>query len=92
MESILKKAIEHYGRDAQCMVAVEELAELQKEISKFTRGQQNAEAITEEIADVYIVIDQIRMMAGISEADIGEMIERKVNRLKKRMEEDGNGI
>ena len=70
------------------MVAVEELSELQKEISKFVRGRNNREAITEEIADVYIVIEQIRIMADIDIEDIGEVIAEKIDRLKRRMTDE----
>lgn len=88
MESTVRKAIKHFGKEHQCMVAVEELSELQKEISKFVRGRNNREAITEEIADVYIVIEQIRIMADIDIEDIGEVIAEKIDRLKRRMTDE----
>ncbi len=53
----LEEAIEVYGEDLQKQVAIEEMAELTKEICKDFRGKDNREQIIEEIVDVYIVLE-----------------------------------
>lgn len=55
-------AIKKYGIDNQTIVAIEELSELQKELCKFQRGIGNKEHITEEIADVILVVAQLITM------------------------------
>jgi NTP pyrophosphatase (non-canonical NTP hydrolase) len=47
------------GRGYQISVAIEELSELQKELSKELRGRGRVISIAEEIADVQIVIEQM---------------------------------
>ena len=85
-DEILRSAIARYGNTAQMIIAMEEMAELTKELSKFFRGAHNEYAIAEEIADVRIMLDQIEIMfdcagaAAVYEAD-------KVERLRKRLEE-----
>lgn len=84
-KSILAKAIVKNGILPQSMIAVEELSELQKEISKATRGFENKSALTEEIADVLIMIEQVKMIYNLSDKEIQQQIDHKINRLEKRL-------
>lgn len=85
-EEILKSAIARYGNEAQMIIAMEEMAELTKELSKFLRGAHNEDAIAEEIADVRIMLEQLEIMfdcagaAAVYEA-------AKVERLQRRLED-----
>lgn len=63
-EPILKAYIKKYGCDSQCKMAIEEMSELMKEICKGFRGEENVEAISEEMADVEIMLDQMKIMYG----------------------------
>lgn len=83
----LKKAIETYGKDMQLTVAVEELSELIKEICKHKRGADNREAIIEEVADCYIMLDQIRIIFEIKEQEIHTARCVKMVRLMDRLTE-----
>lgn len=58
-ETTLTKVLEKYGYDIQKDIAIEEMAELIKEIIKEKRGYENFEMLKEEIADVYIMILQL---------------------------------
>ena len=51
-----------YGKTSQCTVCMEEMAELTKELSKNLRGQDNAAHIAEEIADVEIMLEQLKVI------------------------------
>lgn len=82
-----KKAIKTYGEKAQKLMAIEEMSELTKEICKDFRGQLDREHLIEEIADVTITIYQLLMMYEISDKEIQQMCERKMERLKERMED-----
>ena len=85
--STLEKAVATYGKDMQLTVACEELSELIKEICKNIRGSDNVESITEEMADCYIMMDQLAIIFGIKNCDINAFIDEKLARLEKRMAE-----
>lgn len=85
MDKTFSKAIVKYGVHNQCVVAVEELSELQKEVCKAVRGQLNKEHLTEELADCWIVIEQLKMMFNITDADVQKVVWQKTARLKERL-------
>ena len=85
-DEILKNAIARYGEKVQMVIAMEEMAELTKELSKFLRGAHNEDAIAEEVADVRIMLDQIVIMFDCAgAAALYESV--KVERLRKRLED-----
>lgn len=84
MNEILNKAIEVYGEDSQLNVAIEEMAELQKEICKRKRGIGSNLNLAEEIADVEIMLSQLKIITG--NAKMVEVYkQRKIERLAKRL-------
>lgn len=85
-DEILKSAIDRYGNTSQLIVAMEEMAELTKELSKFFRGAHNQYAIAEEIADVRIMLEQLEIMFDCAGAAAAYQ-EAKVERMRKRLEE-----
>ena len=85
-DEILKAAIARYGEKAQMIIAMEEMAELTKELSKNLRGDHKEDAIAEEIADVRIMLDHLEIMFDCAGA--AALYESaKVERLRKRLEE-----
>ena len=87
-----KKAIKTYGEKAQKLMAIEEMSELTKEICKDFRGKLDREHLIEEMADVTITIDQMMLMYKISRFEIEQMRERKIERLKERLEKQNDEI
>lgn len=83
----LEKAIETYGKDMQLNVAVEEFSELIKEICKNKRGRDNRENIIEEMADCYIMLQQLEIIYGISLSEIIAAMYSKTQRLENRLAE-----
>ena len=81
----LEKAIETYGADLQKQVAIEEMAELTKEICKDFRGKGNREHILEEIADVKIMLSQLLIMYDIKVWELNDVIVSKLTRLEERL-------
>lgn len=87
-EEIIKRAISVYGMDAQLLMAIEEMSELTKAIckEKCERGSekwyQAVDNIAEEIADVQIMLDQLRTMYSIY---TGSIEEQKLIRLQDRL-------
>lgn len=55
-------AVETYDRTSRLMLAIEEMSELSKELSKNYRGEDNISAISEEMADVEIMLEQLKLI------------------------------
>ena len=85
MRDRLKKAIDTFGVDMQLNVAVEEFAELTKEICKHKRGSDNVSNIIEEMADCYIMLEQMKIIFGLGNAVIEDAMIIKIQRLKNRL-------
>lgn len=88
-DDILKKAIESYGEDKQVDMCLEEMSELAKALLKLRRSDEQ-EGLTmvarladvlEELADVQIMLDQMRIIYGSTEAEE----ETKLRRLAERL-------
>lgn len=79
--ALLFKAVKRYGK-SQIILAVEEMSELIVELLHHLRGRP-AKGVTEEIADVMIMMEQLRMLFGEEEVD--NWIEIKTNRLQARI-------
>lgn len=67
-------------------IAMEELAELTKEISKMKRGKLNKKHMAEEIADVLIVLEWVKRQADLKNTEIVYWLDLK----KKRVVENIN--
>lgn len=80
----LWKIITEYGYRAQKEKAVEELCELATELARDIQGAGRRDAITEEMADVYVVLAQLMLMFG-NEAEVRRVIGEKIARTLKRM-------
>ena len=78
-----KELINKYGKQ-QLVVAIEELSELQKEICKSLRDKTNLSNLCEEIADVYIILAQLKIYYDITDTEINKVIEQKIERTKER--------
>ena len=59
MYELCSGAVKTFGAESQTMIAIEEMAELTKELCKFSRGRMNQYNIAEEIADVQIMLEQM---------------------------------
>lgn len=92
MNSIIERAIEYYGQTNQTIVAIEEMSELQKELCKALRAIRTAsewhkDGLVEELADVTIMLWQIEEIYKLDREEINGVINYKLERLKKRLEE-----
>ena len=85
---IMRSAIRKNGKAMQTVVAIEEMSELQKELSKFIRGKGNRDNLIEEVADVLVMITQIQLMYHIPDDEVERIMHLKLNRLKERMEQN----
>lgn len=93
-----QETMDRYGIQNQSLVAMEELSELQKAVSKLVRypeertkpfdfkGLRNN--LIEEMADVLICMDQLIEYYQIERPEIQEFIQAKQERQAKRLEEE----
>lgn len=80
-KKICKEALDTWGEHAQMLMVVEEMAELQKEILKnINRKSDNIEDIIGEVADVYIMLEQLKMNYNI-EDKVEKQIEHKLTKV-----------
>lgn len=79
---LYKAALEKWGEDSQIKMLYEEMAELQKALCKFDRKQcvEALVSVQEEIADVEIMLGQMRIIFGDSGPDL--IKKKKLKRLE----------
>ena len=82
MRDICVLALETYGADAQTLMVFEEMSELQKELCKQARGIGDRMAIVEEIADVEITLEQMKILYNCA-AMVEKFKIEKLERLKR---------
>lgn len=90
-DSVTIKSIIELGEEdikENLVIAMEECAELSKEISKYYRNKRNINeeqklCMLEEISDVILSINLLQALVGISDEDITYAKSVKINRLKK---------
>ena len=87
---ILIDALETWGTEEQFFMVVEECGELLTAINQFRRGRIDKSKLATEIADVFILMNQMAIIAG--EPDVQEQIEYKMQRLKGRLESIHNPV
>lgn len=90
---IFEAAISVYGKDAQTLMAIEEMSELTKALCKERRARGNDDPIirqkildniAEEIADVQIMLNQLRMIFRLNTEGIED---DKIKRLEGRLKD-----
>lgn len=89
-EAVYKEVIRRCGISSQLRMAVEEMSELTKEICKIGRGMADMEALADEIADVTIMLEQLRLLYNLDD-EVCEHMDMKVRRLRTRLGMDGEG-
>ena len=88
LQTIWWQSIDHYGKQLQSIVCMEECAELIQAISKKLRDPTSPnDHLSEEMADVTICLHLLKMMYGITDKEIHNRVVAKTLRLAKRMEE-----
>lgn len=82
-QRILQSAIDWYGSTHQVDMAIEEMAELTQALCKIKRAwsKETFVNVLEEIADVQIMLDQMRLIYG----QTAEIETAKLERLQRRI-------
>ena len=81
-------AFKSLGVIHQVYVAIEEMSEVTKALTKFLRDPAHIEAampsIIEEVADATIMLEQLRLIFGIND-EVCEAMDAKIERLKEKV-------
>lgn len=80
------EAVMKWGNAPQLSQATEELAELIVAINHYRRGRANAREVAEEIADCQLMLEQIKIIAGIPKDVMQEVQQAKLQKLKRRLD------
>jgi NTP pyrophosphatase (non-canonical NTP hydrolase) len=86
----LQEIVNHYGTDHQKDKLFEEMAELQKEVCKEKDGKGDIPHIAEELADVYIMLQQMQLIYGITDEQIEQVVQEKIERTLDVIEGEDN--
>lgn len=81
--TVYREALRMYGTENQIAVAIEEMSELTKELCKAKRNKGKLAAIAEEIADVTIMLEQLKLIY-----DVGDSVELWMDMKIRRLQED----
>lgn len=93
----LDTIVDTYGIEPQVDMAIEECSELIKALLKYRRKQYGSEGfckdslradILDEVVDVSIMLEQLKIIYGFSEKKVEERIEFKLNRQMERILND----
>lgn len=94
-KKMISMILAHHGFENQLFKTVEELSELTTAIVQYYNkgpGESRLRGVQEEIADVYIMLEQIRKQF-MGDCELKELIEYKLERECNRIEtevKDGN--
>ena len=83
----LQKCMDMLDDDKQITKAIEELAELIQATCKYTLrpNPEEHEHIIEEMADVFIVMHEMKDIFNISDEQINKVAQKKIDRLYDRL-------
>ena len=84
---IFEQALKQWGAELQFDMVVEECAELIHAINAYKRGRATADQVLDEIADVQIMLNQMRVVFGMTETHV--VYHRQLNRLYERLIDHG---
>lgn len=83
---VYNNALAVYGKDAQMVKALEELAECQQTICKIILYGEDFDHLAEEIADATIMLEQLRYFLGLNDL-VCEKMDQKIMRLDAKLKE-----
>lgn len=88
-KELYKRALQAWGPENQRGMLAEECSELAVAVSHFKRGRIEVDGLCEEIADVEIMIGQMRIMYG---SIVDRIKNNKLSRLEKRLENENKSL
>lgn len=74
------------------IVAMEEMAELTQNVSKYLRNSLDKYDMLEEMADVSIQLEYLKLIAGISDEELNAAINVKMDRTAQRVHKEAEEL
>lgn len=84
----LKEIMSRYGERHQAKKLNEEAYELTEAIHNYLCGRGSIRAIAEEMADCLVVMGQFWLRYGITEAELEEIAQQKIDRQIERLKNE----
>ena len=92
VEYVICRMIDKYGENSQIDVAIEEMSELIKELIKYKRSKIYArekaaasrEHVVEELGDVFFMMEYLKTIFHITDAEIRQIVQEKAERTAAR--------
>ena len=91
-KDIYNLVLDKLGMKNQIIKCIEELSELQKELCKYFSREGNIGNVIEEVADVEIMLEQIKLGLNITPEDLNEVKDAKLRRVIGQLREEENEI
>ncbi|MDR1928034.1 MAG: hypothetical protein LBQ33_05290 [Oscillospiraceae bacterium] len=89
--AVMQTALDRWGVNAQAGQTVEECAELIVALTKHinrTPKPESLENVIDEMADVEMMLAQMRLVSGISDERLHEQIARKFEKLERHLKNE----
>lgn len=80
---IIRASVRRCSWKLKCTIAMEELAELTQQISKQIRGYNNRIGLLEEMADVYICMEHLKLLFNLKDDEVQKAIDVKLERERR---------
>lgn len=85
-EEKLTKILDYFGPAPQRFKLYEEMSELTVAIERFVNNKGSKDSIAEELADVMIMIEQMRILFDISPILLTEIAKFKIDRTMNKID------
>lgn len=82
------RIVDYYGAENQITKTFEELGELITSIAQYFSKNASSFHILEEMADVYIMLEQLKIIFNFDDRQVERMIKRKLDRTITRVDEE----
>lgn len=89
-KEIIESSIKNDSPTTKCVIVMEELAELQQEVSKQLRDCGNDFHLIEEMADVYICLEYLTRIFAFTDNAVQTAINVKLQREWERLRKDND--
>ena len=83
---LYKRELSEWGINPQVMMVIEETGEMLNAIAKYDRGRATEKDVVTELADVWILMEQMAVLFGWD--DFQAEKERKLERIKENLNKE----
>nr|DAF75090.1 MAG TPA: nucleoside triphosphate pyrophosphohydrolase [Caudoviricetes sp.] len=84
VKNVIDHIVKNETEEINCIICMEEMAELQQEISKQFRDKGDMLGLLEELADVYICLEMLKKMFYYTDDEIAKAVGIKLERYERR--------